>query len=188
MTEDNKLEYLQLFVEHRLVGAIQQQIDAFRAGLEGYIDSALQTRLRAKCSVADIQLLVCGTPVINVVDWQDSTVYLGGYTAESQAVGWFWKFVRDLDSPTRGALLCFATGCARVPANGFSGLMGYNGAVQQFQIQKVDGAEEGMLPTASTCFNLLRLPDYESETELRERCMLAVRCGGEFFDEGATEH
>jgi hypothetical protein len=33
VTEANKAEYLQLFVAHRLVGEVQSQVDAFRAGL-----------------------------------------------------------------------------------------------------------------------------------------------------------
>jgi hypothetical protein len=33
---------LQALVEHRLVGAIRSQIDAFRVGLSGYIGEALQ--------------------------------------------------------------------------------------------------------------------------------------------------
>jgi hypothetical protein len=33
VTEANKAEYLQLFVAHRLVGEVQPQVDAFRAGL-----------------------------------------------------------------------------------------------------------------------------------------------------------
>lgn len=185
--EDNKAEYLQAFVEHRLVGAIRSQIDAFREGLSGYIGEALQKRVQQSCSVADIQLLVCGTPVIDTADWKASTEYTGGYTADSQVVRWFWAFVESLDPATKGALLCFVTGCARVPAAGFSMLMGYNGHVRSFQIEKVYGAEEGMLPSASTCFNLLRLPEYASAAQLRERCMLAVRCGGDFFDEEAIE-
>ena len=32
VTEENMQEYLQLFVQHRLVGAIRPQIEAFRDG------------------------------------------------------------------------------------------------------------------------------------------------------------
>ena len=37
VTEANKAEYLQLLVEHRLVGAIKEQIRAFRAGLAVFL-------------------------------------------------------------------------------------------------------------------------------------------------------
>ena len=50
VTEANKAEYLQLLVEHRLVGAIKEQIRAFRTGLAVFLtDEARLPRLR--CSV-----------------------------------------------------------------------------------------------------------------------------------------
>ena len=44
MTEANKTESLQLLVEHRLVGAIKEQIRAFRAGLAVFLESASKLR------------------------------------------------------------------------------------------------------------------------------------------------
>ena len=47
VTEANKAEYLQLLVEHRLVGAIKEQIRAFRAGLAVFLtDEVRLPRLR----------------------------------------------------------------------------------------------------------------------------------------------
>ncbi len=37
VTEENKAEYIQLLVEHRVVGAIRPQITAFRNGLGGFV-------------------------------------------------------------------------------------------------------------------------------------------------------
>ena len=189
VTNDNLEEYLQLWVEHRLCGQIQPQIAAFRAGLEPYISEQLQASVRRTCNVADVQQLVCGTSSIDVDEWAESTHYPGdddeddeGFTAESQVVVWFWDWVRSLDQSTKGAVLCFATGCARVPAGGFGSLMGYNGSVQRFQIRRANGGNH-RLPTAATCFNTLFLPAYSSEQVLRERCLVAIRCGSEFDEE-----
>ena len=41
-----------------------------------------------------------------------------------------------------------------------------------------------LLPTASTCFITLKLPEYGSETELKERLGVAL-AGSAGFDEGA---
>jgi hypothetical protein len=46
-------------------------------------------------------------------------------------------------------------------------------------------AEGGRLPTASTCFNTLRLPAYASEAALGERLRAAL-ANSEGFDERAV--
>ena len=64
VTEDNRLEYLQLFVEQRLVGGIRQQVEAFRNGLSVFFGAdVLPHRM---CDPYDVQLLLCGTAEIDV--------------------------------------------------------------------------------------------------------------------------
>jgi ubiquitin-protein ligase E3 A len=47
-----------------------------------------------------------------------------------------------------------------------------------FIVQR-NGGDSNRLPTASTCFNILLLPQYESEERLRERLLKAVdECAG----------
>ena len=46
VTEDNKAEYIQLLVEHRVVGAIRPQIAAFRSGLGVFVTGELRAKLR----------------------------------------------------------------------------------------------------------------------------------------------
>ena len=47
------------------------------------------------------------------------------------------------------------------------------------------GRRHRSLPTASTCFNTLRLPPYPSEAELRGKLRVAL-AGSQGFDEGAV--
>ena len=98
VTQANKGEYLQLLAEHRLVGAIGPQVAAFRNGLGVFVDEDLRATVRACCSVADVQLLLCGVVEIDVDDWEASARYEGGYTAGSQEVRWFWRLVRAMDA------------------------------------------------------------------------------------------
>ena len=72
--------------------------------------------------MGELQLLICGTPVIDVADWQANTVYANGFTADSEVVRWFWTAVEKMDGPQRGQLLFFCTGSTRVPATGFANL------------------------------------------------------------------
>ena len=52
VTEENKAEYLQLFVEHRLLASIKPQVDAVREGLSVFVNEALRAKLRKCCTGA----------------------------------------------------------------------------------------------------------------------------------------
>ena len=98
---------------------------------------------------------------------------------------WFWAVLRGMSNEDRSTVLHFCTGSARAPAAGFANLMGYAGQRQRFQLVCMEGGSEH-LPTASTCFNTLRLPGtYSGEAQLLKRLRRAMREGGG-FDEGAV--
>ena len=177
--------YLKLFAEHRLVGETREQIQAFRGGLSVFFGDELLQTLRQCCTPADVQLLLCGNPDIDVADWAANTLYTHGLTADAVLVRQFWSVVEGFGNEHRAKLLHFCTGSSRAPATGFAQLQGYNGAQHKFELQGVDGGDPGRLPTAQTCFNTLRLPAYTSKEQLRDRLVAAItECGG--FDEGAV--
>ncbi len=183
VTPDNLEEYLQLYAEHHLIGAIREQVNAVRQGLGVFLDEALMAKLRACCTVAEFQLMLCGAPEIDVDDWQASTEYRGGYSAGSDQVKWFWAEVHAMTPEERGQLLFFCTGSARAPATGFANLMGYSGQQQRFTIERDDRGTERP-PTAATCFNTLKLPPYASAETLAAK--LRLTCWAEGFHEGAV--
>jgi hypothetical protein len=136
-------------------------------------------------SVGELQLLICGTPTIDLAGWRASTEYAGGYTEATPVVAWFWAAVEAMDVEQCGKLLHFCTGSTRVPATGFTNLQGYGGAQHRFRISR-DDRGPGMLPTASTCFNTLRLPEYGSADELQTKLAVSLAAGLNGFDEGAV--
>eukprot|EP01049_Picozoa_sp_SAG25_P006959 SAG25_NODE_547_length_7025_cov_3.655357_4_plen_567_part_00 len=185
VTESNKIEYLQLFTEHRLLTSIQKQVDAVREGLAVFLSENLRFRLCGCSTVCEIQLMICGVPEIDVNDWETCTTYAGGLTQDSPIVRWFWLIVRAMDPSQRSQLLHFCTGSARVPASGFANLMGYSGVQQPFRLEHLADADSNRLPTASTCFNTLKLPQYGSDAELKEKLCTALTYS-RGFDEGAV--
>eukprot|EP01052_Picozoa_sp_SAG31_P024215 SAG31_NODE_2044_length_6580_cov_2.757445_7_plen_769_part_00 len=184
VTEENKEEYLQLFAKHRLLDAIQPQIEAFLTGLAVFLSAELLAQLRQCCTVGELQLLICGMPTVDTDDWQAHTQYTSGYTEDSPVVRWFWTVVEEMSPEERGKLLHFCTGSARPPATGFAHLQGYQGNLRCFELQRGD-RESSTLPTASTCFNMLTLPEYGSKAQLQSKLKLALD-GSVGFDEGAT--
>ena len=70
------MEYLKLLVEHRLVGSISLQIQAFRNGLAVFLTPNICSTMRKCCTVTDVQLMMCGTPEIDIADWAKNTRYM----------------------------------------------------------------------------------------------------------------
>ena len=183
VTPDNVEEYLQLCAEYQLVGIIREQINAVRHGLGVFLNEALMVKLRACCTVAEIQLLLCGAPAINVDDWEASAEYRGGYSEGSDQVEWFWAQVRGMTPEEQDQLLFFCTGSSRAPATGFANLMGFHGAQHRFTIECDDRGVE-RAPAAATCFNTLKLPPYPSAEDLAVKLRLTFWAKG--FHEAAV--
>ncbi|XP_023239346.1 E3 ubiquitin-protein ligase HACE1-like [Centruroides sculpturatus] len=92
---------------------------------------------------------------------------------------WFWGEVKNMAQEDRAKLLQFVTGSSRVPHGGFSQLAGVDGP-QLFSISEVP-YRPNILPSASTCINLLKLPNYPTREELRERFQIAIRYGSQGY-------
>ena len=184
VTATNLGEYLQLFAQHKLIGAIQPQIEVFRNGLAVFVQADTRAILKKCCTIAELQVLICGNPEIDVQDWEQSARYLGGFNAGSQLVQWLWAVIELMETAERSQLLHFCTGSAWPPATGFNSLMGYGGQQQRFAVQQLDGGPE-RLPTAATCFNTLRLPRYTSQAELQLKLQQAL-ASDHVFDERAV--
>lgn len=90
---------------------------------------------------------------MDVKDLMSNTKYIGGFSSYSTVIKWFWKLVAKMSDEEHIKLLMFVTSCGRSP------LLGFGSMEPKFCISKMDcNNPNEKLPTASTCFNLLRLP------------------------------
>ena len=69
--------------------------------------------LRRCCTVADLQLMLCGCRDLDVADWRGHTDYLGGLSADADLVKWLWAYVGEISEAEKAWLLAFATGAWR---------------------------------------------------------------------------
>ncbi|XP_052473529.1 E3 ubiquitin-protein ligase HACE1 isoform X1 [Carassius gibelio] len=171
VTQDNKAEYVQLVTELRMTRAIQPQINAFLQGFHTFILPSLIQLF----DEYELELLLSGMPEIDVMDWKKNTEYTSGYDLQEPVIQWFWEVVENLTQEERVLLLQFVTGSSRVPHGGFAFLMGGSG-LQKFTIAAVPYTSN-LLPTSSTCINMLKLPEYPSKDVLRDRLLVALHCG-----------
>ncbi|KAL7393059.1 hypothetical protein ABVT39_006007 [Epinephelus coioides] len=171
VTQDNKAEYVQLVTELRMTRAIQPQINAFLQGFHTFIPPSLIQLF----DEYELELLLSGMPEIDVQDWCRNTEYTSGYDPQEPVIQWFWEVVNSLTQEERVLLLQFVTGSSRVPHGGFAYLMGGSG-LQKFTVAAVPYTSN-LLPTSSTCINMLKLPEYPSQEVLRDRLLVALHCG-----------
>jgi len=177
VTEENKREYVQLLTELKMTVGILPQLRAF---LEGFHE-LIPRPLIAMFNEYEIELLLCGVPEINVRDWRANTVYTD-YTEDQDVIRWFWEIVEAYPTQDRVLLLQFVTGSSRVPMGGFAALEGAQGPMK-FTISRVNVPLD-RLPTASTCFNLLKFPEYTTKDMLQEKIRVAVFYGSKGFEFG----
>ena len=165
------------------MGAIQDQIDAFRGGLGVFFTPEVLARVRKCCTPMDLHLLLGGVETIDVDAWEAGTAYQGaGMTKDHQLARWFWKIIRQMEPIEQGKVLLFATGSSRVPGAGIEALAGYAGERHRFTLSKVYH-EYPSVPTAQTCFNTLYIPNYTSESQLRERFLYGLNNAAGFAEE-----
>uniref|UniRef100_A0A8C6KIQ1 HECT-type E3 ubiquitin transferase n=1 Tax=Nothobranchius furzeri TaxID=105023 RepID=A0A8C6KIQ1_NOTFU len=172
VTEENKKEYVRLYVNWRFMRGIEAQFLALQKGFSELIPQHLLKPFDHK----ELELIIGGLGKIDLADWKANT-RLKHCTSESNVVRWFWQAVEDFSEERRGRLLQFVTGSTRVPLQGFKALQGSAGP-RLFTIHLID-ANTDNLPKAHTCFNRIDVPPYESYEKLNEKLLTAVEetCG-----------
>eukprot|EP00731_Ephydatia_muelleri_P029437 Em0020g1081a len=170
VTNENKEEYVRLYVQWRFRVGIEKQFLALQTGFHELIPPELLKSFDEK----ELELVISGLGKVDVSDWKANT-RLKHCTAESDVVKSFWKAVECYDDEKRARLLQFVTGSSRVPLEGFKALQGSTGAAgpRLFTIHVVDVSTDS-LPKAHTCFNRLDLPPYETYEKLYEKLTCAI--------------
>eukprot|EP00004_Rigifila_ramosa_P002656 TRINITY_DN12746_c0_g1_i1.p1 TRINITY_DN12746_c0_g1~~TRINITY_DN12746_c0_g1_i1.p1 ORF type:complete len:1102 (-),score=245.80 TRINITY_DN12746_c0_g1_i1:32-3277(-) len=161
VTNSNRAEFVRLLVDYYLNTGVAAQFDAFERGFLAVCGGPAFRLFRP----TELELLLAGTREMDWSELRRTTRYVGGYDASSKAVQWFWNLFESWPETKKRKLLQFATGCDRAPVGGLANI--------QFVIQRESGDTE-RLPTASTCFSVLHLPDYSSREKLETLCERAI--------------
>ncbi|EGD73425.1 hypothetical protein PTSG_12263 [Salpingoeca rosetta] len=168
VTEENKREYVQLIVHHRLLRGIEEQVQALREGFNDIVPPAWLEMFDER----ELELILCGLGNIDVKDWADNAEYRH-CDSSHQVVKWFWQIVESFDAEMRARVLQFVTGTSRVPVTGFRDLRGSQGP-KKFTIEIVPSASCTSLPKAHTCFNRIDLPLYQTFDDMETKLLQAV--------------
>ena len=179
VTEANKEEFIGLRLKDALFETSKKGIEAFLKGV--YAVVPLEAFLLV--SAVELELMLCGASELDVDSWMAHAQYRGEFAergADHDVVRWFWDAVRAMDAATRSQLLQWTTGHGRVPVQGFSHLMGRDGALRPFTLTSVE-LSAATFPRAHTCFNRIDLPLYEDPEKLAAAIKFVLEFGDETF-------
>lgn len=137
VTNDNLPDFLEANLKFHLLDRVKPQLTELLLGFYDIIPESLLTIF----DFQELELLMCGVPVIDIDDWMANTSYLGKFEDKkdkAKTVQWFWELVRDeFDQETRARLLQFVTGTSGVPSRGFAVLQGNDGSIRKFCINGI---------------------------------------------------
>lgn len=195
VTNENKISYIHLMAHFRMHVQIHDQTNAFIRGFRSIVNPDWLTMF----STPELQRLISGdnTPV-DLADLRRHTKYFGGFHNNHRVINWLWDVLeKDFSQEEHRMFLKFITSCSKPPLLGFAHLEpafsircvevsddqdtgDTVGSVLRgfFTIRKKDPVNR--LPTSSTCFNLLKLPNYQKKSTLREKLRYAIACNTGF--------
>ncbi|KAJ8917808.1 hypothetical protein NQ315_010714 [Exocentrus adspersus] len=189
VTNENKINYIHLMAHFRMHVQIKDQTAAFIKGFRAIINPDWLTLFSTP------ERLISGDNVpLDLKDLRRNCQYYGGFHDSHRVIGWLWDILeKDFNEEEKAMFLKFVTSCSKPPLLGFAHLeppfsircvevgddedMGDTIEVF-FTIRKKD--PQNRLPTSSTCFNLLKLPNYQKKSTLREKLRYAVTCNTGF--------
>ncbi|KAL7839153.1 hypothetical protein SRHO_G00258110 [Serrasalmus rhombeus] len=189
VTNENKISYIHLMAHFRMHTQIKDQTVAFIRGFRSIINPEWLHMF----STPEVQRLISGDNAeIDLDDLKKHTVYYGGFHSSHRVIIWLWDILSsDFTPEERAMFLKFVTSCSRPPLLGFAYLK------PPFSIRCVEVSDDqdtgdtlgsvlrgfftirkkepgGRLPTSSTCFNLLKLPNYSKKSILRDKLRYAI--------------
>ncbi|XP_044129864.1 ubiquitin-protein ligase E3B isoform X1 [Bufo gargarizans] len=189
VNNENKISYIHLMAHFRMHTQIKNQTAALISGFR----SIIRPEWIRMFSAPELQRLISGDNAeIDLDDLKKHTVYYGGFHGSHRVIVWLWDILaNDFNSEEKAMFLKFVTSCSRPPLLGFAYLK------PPFSIRCVEVSDDqdtgdtlgsvlrgfftirkkepgGRLPTSSTCFNLLKLPNYSKKVILREKLRYAI--------------
>ncbi|USP81705.1 uncharacterized protein yc1106_08979 [Curvularia clavata] len=162
VTNANREQYVREYVRALTHDSIAPQLESF---LKGFL-TCINAKSLQLFTPTTLRALVEGTQHISIADLKRCAKYEEGYTATHPTIQAFWAIVEQYTQEDCRHLLEFVTASDRVPVTGYESIT--------FHLAKIGGAPHA-LPSSSTCFGKLYLPDYQDREVMERKMQLAVR-------------
>ncbi|ETL24524.1 hypothetical protein L916_21469, partial [Phytophthora nicotianae] len=166
VTFSSRCDYADLVEQARL----HESDDQARAIFRG-LAKVVPANLLACFSGAELELMVCGSPEVDVNLLEKCTEYSSCSPTDDHII-WFWRALRDFSHEERSAFLRFVWGRSRLPASADEFPQRFK--LQSFNMQRAGRSVDAYMPVAHTCFFSIEIPAYSSESVLREKLLYAI--------------
>ncbi|KAJ4295374.1 hypothetical protein N0V90_007386 [Kalmusia sp. IMI 367209] len=162
VTNANRKEYISDYVDWLTFTSVHPQLEAFAKGFH----TCLRHTSLKFFTPRTLRALVEGGHTISIPLLRKTVRYEDGYSAYHHTIVDFWSIVEKYNEEDRKRLLEFVTANERIPVTGYDSI--------HFSIVRMGGDTEN-LPTSSTCFGKLWLPEYRSREKLKTKLGVAIR-------------
>ncbi|OJJ86528.1 HECT-type E3 ubiquitin-protein ligase [Aspergillus glaucus CBS 516.65] len=165
VTNANRREFVDLYVQYLLDTAVTRQFQPFRRGFFTVCGGNALSLFRPE----EIELLVRGSEEpLDVTSLRAVATYDNWPAKQPElepVVQWFWEFFEQTQPSAQRKLLSFITGSDRIPAMGATSL--------NIRLACL-GEDSPRYPVARTCFNMLGLYRYPTREKLERMLWEAV--------------
>jgi hypothetical protein len=161
VTNENRLQYVYDYIFWLTYKSVAPQLVAFKRGFYSCFDRKALTLLNPEL----LRVMVEGHQTIDINALRQAAQYENDYNPSTPIIRYFWDIVSEYSQEMRRKLLVFVTANERVPVGGIRTVT--------FSIVR-NGSDTENLPTASTCFGKLLLPEYNSKEKLEKKLALAL--------------
>ncbi|KAK5058768.1 hypothetical protein LTR84_011032 [Exophiala bonariae] len=172
LTMENVQDYVDKVLDLSLGSGVRRQVEAFQNGF-----SQVFAYSTLKAFTPDELVMLFGRVE---EDWSietlmDSVKADHGFNMDSKSVKNLLQTMSELTPVQRRDFLQFVTGSPKLPIGGFKSLTPMFTVV--CKPSEPPYASDDYLPSVMTCVNYLKLPDYSTQTKLKERLFVAIREG-----------
>ncbi|GFG40937.1 hypothetical protein Cfor_04032 [Coptotermes formosanus] len=160
VTQENKKEFVELYVDLVLNKSVETHFKAFSTGFHKVCGGRVLELFHSH----ELMAVVVGNENYDWEVLQRNAEYKNGYTENDETIQMFWEVFHELPEEEKRKFLLFLTGSVRIPVQG----------MKEMKIYIQPSFDDRYLPVAHTCFKLLDLPQYSTKEKLRYKLMQAI--------------
>ncbi|TPP43629.1 HECT-domain (ubiquitin-transferase) family protein [Leishmania donovani] len=177
VTANNMMAYCDAVTSFLLDRGVAAAVHALREGFHWYIPLVALQML----SVDELYQLIAGhETAITRDDFEKYSEANYGYTLNCKHVQWLFDILAAFTVEEQKQFFFFLTGSAHLPVGGLGRLRPSFTIVRKTS-EDASIKEEDMLPSAMTCQNYLKLPQYNTKEEMEKKLRFAMTEGSGVF-------
>ena len=166
VTYENLSEYIKLYKKF-LLNEYDTQISFIRSGLFDNLIKKSKKNLSSLISAQDLEDFITGMPKLDIQLLREKTIIDSAFDSNSKVITNFWKVLESFSEEEKSLYLKFVSGRTRLPD--------FRNMNFKHKIQRLNKRDpDNYMPTSTTCYFTLNLPEYSTYEILRDKLRYAI--------------